>query len=300
MVSDSKAKEFNPFAINILRLQQYNFNFFSLEEVVLFEYFVIKSQSFGFKKFFHSSATITKETGIKRSRIDKAIVKFESLGILTVTIEGYPKVKHITVNYDMIVPIIAEIYQFAENNKLLAENGKLFADFYKLFAENSKLFADFYKLFAENSKQKELIKEHKQELNKKNREKEKKREEAAEKKFSAPFNYSEKNAVDFVEKLEVQYNERRKVKIKDKSFPDATLGHKTNSTYKLVLRALNELGEDVIANAWLVYCDQLFSNERSVERILPYFFSRKEGEFDVIGYLSDVYNRTYVYTHNVK
>lgn len=125
----------NPTAINILKLQRYNFGFFAIEEVVFYEYLLVKARAFGYKEFYHSTATITKETGIRRSSLDAIIKKFVALGILNLCVKGFPKVKHFTVDFNTIYKLLPKIYQFAENSKLYAENLKLLVDFYKPLAE---------------------------------------------------------------------------------------------------------------------------------------------------------------------
>lgn len=131
-----KSADKNPMAINILKLQRYNFDFFSLEEVVFFEYMVIKAKSFGYVPFFHSTATIAKETGIKRAKLDSILAKFKKLGLIKVEIKGFPKVKTFTVDFIKVQFFLPQIYQSAENGKLSAEMSKLLADFYTPFVDS--------------------------------------------------------------------------------------------------------------------------------------------------------------------
>lgn len=134
MTNDKKVDK-NPTAINILKLQRYNFNFLSLEEVVFYEYLIVKARSFKFKQFYHSTETISKETGIRRTKLDNIIKKFSDLGILMVEIKGFPKVKYFDVNFEKIGGLLPKIYQFAETNKLDAGFSKLCVDFYKPLVE---------------------------------------------------------------------------------------------------------------------------------------------------------------------
>ena len=83
-------KDANPMAINLLKVQRYNFNYFGLEEVCLFEYLVVKGKSFGFKQFYHSTATIQKEIGLKRNKLNTILTKFQKLGIIMIEIKGFP------------------------------------------------------------------------------------------------------------------------------------------------------------------------------------------------------------------
>lgn len=128
-------KDKNPMSLNILKLQRYNFSFFKLEEVIFFEYLVVKAQAFGFGQFYHSTATIEKETGIKRSKLESIIDKFINIGIIDVEIKGFPKVKHFTINFQKIQFYLPQIYQTAEKSKLSAEMTKLLGDFYNPFVE---------------------------------------------------------------------------------------------------------------------------------------------------------------------
>ena len=125
----------NPMSINILKLQRYNFNFFKLDEVVFFEYIVVKAQAFGFGQFYHSTATIEKETGLKRHKLDSIIAKFKKLGILNIELKGFPTVKHFTVNFTIIKSLLPQIFQVAENGKLNAEITQVLGDFYNPMVE---------------------------------------------------------------------------------------------------------------------------------------------------------------------
>ena len=125
----------NPLAVNIRKLQRYNFNFLTLEEVIFFEYLVVKAPLFKFKEFYHSTSTIAKEIGIKRSKLESIINKFGVMGLLKVEVKGFPKVKHFTVNFEKIRFFLPQIYQYAENGKLSADMSKLLVDFYNSLVE---------------------------------------------------------------------------------------------------------------------------------------------------------------------
>lgn len=131
----SKKPDTIPLAINILKLQRYNFKFFSTEEVIIFEYLTVKAASFKFKMFYHSSATIEQETGVKRSRLETILDNFKNLKIITIEVKGMPKVKHFKVNFEKIFILRKKIYRF---NKLSPDNCKLLADYFKSLAEKSK------------------------------------------------------------------------------------------------------------------------------------------------------------------
>ena len=72
----NKEKDVHPLAINILKLQRYNSDFFNCEERTFFEYLIIKGMAFKNKEFFHSSETIYIETGIKKHSLKTIIKRF--------------------------------------------------------------------------------------------------------------------------------------------------------------------------------------------------------------------------------
>ncbi len=104
-------EDIHPFAINILKLRRYNFDFFTTEEVVFFEYIVVKQLAFKTKgAFFHSSETIRRETGIKKYALNTIIKRFVNLGILKVTVKGMPQVKYFTLCHEGILALLPKIY----------------------------------------------------------------------------------------------------------------------------------------------------------------------------------------------
>ena len=75
-------KNRHPLAINILKLQEYNFNKTKLDEVVFFEWLVIKRISFGTDTFFYQQRRITEELGIKRTRLETLRKLFINIGLV--------------------------------------------------------------------------------------------------------------------------------------------------------------------------------------------------------------------------
>ena len=69
-----------PLCTNIIRLQSY---LLSPDEVVSFDWFVVKQIAFKYKDFHYSQPRIEKETRIKRTRQDVIIKHFCELGFLT-------------------------------------------------------------------------------------------------------------------------------------------------------------------------------------------------------------------------
>jgi hypothetical protein len=147
----------NPTCVNILKLQRYNFKFLSLEEVIFFEYLVVKAKAFGFGQFYHSTETISGETGIKRTKLDTIIQKFERLGILQVEVKGFPKVKHFKVDFEQIHSLLSRIYQSAENGKLSADMLKLLSGFYNPLVETYQKKNNIKRIDKENNKKEKPV-----------------------------------------------------------------------------------------------------------------------------------------------
>lgn len=102
-------KDKNPMAVNILKLKRYNFNFFKLEEIILFEYLIVNGKRFK-KAFYHSAATIEKETGIKRSKLNTILKKLVTIGFISTEIQGFPKVTYFSIHFDWIVENLNNIF----------------------------------------------------------------------------------------------------------------------------------------------------------------------------------------------
>ena len=146
----------HPLAVNCLKFQYYNFNFFSCQEVVLFETLIVLG-GISFKKkdeFFHSTKTLTDKTGVKKHTVKKSIERFETLGIIDVEVKGMPRVKFYKMNWDNIIELLPEIYQFD--------------DFRKQFNESIEPLYEFYKLCSENDQEKNSNKNSKQNNKKEN------------------------------------------------------------------------------------------------------------------------------------
>lgn len=131
-----KKKDKHPLAINILKLQRYNFTFLSCEEVVLYEYLIVKAIAFKQKPFYHSSETIFNETGVKKHSLHSILKRFQELGYVSIEVKGMPRVKHFTIHFPKIVADFPFIYQLEENGKPLYEFRQLLTEFFQPLVEN--------------------------------------------------------------------------------------------------------------------------------------------------------------------
>jgi hypothetical protein len=72
----------HPFAVNIKNLQKYDFSKTNLDEVVFFEWLVIKRISFGIKPFYYQQRRVIEEIGVKRTRLETIKKRFTEYGLL--------------------------------------------------------------------------------------------------------------------------------------------------------------------------------------------------------------------------
>ena len=148
-------------AINILKYQHYNFEFFNCQEIILYEtLMVLGGISFtGRDEFFHSTQTLADKTGVKRHSVDRILMKFKKMGIIDYQIKGMPKVKHIRILWDNILEILPKIYQFDKVEEYFGGSTQTLIDFYQLLGENNEKIA-------ENTEEKNNIKNSKEEYKK--------------------------------------------------------------------------------------------------------------------------------------
>lgn len=349
-----KKKDTHPLAINVLKFQRYNFDFFNCEEVVFFEYIVVKGMAFKKKKeFFHSSETIRFETGIKKHSLNTIIKRFQNLGIISIEVKGMPKVKHFTVHFPKIVELLPQIYQLTENGQLQAVFSKHLADFFAPLVENYLQKNNIKNNKKENIKEKivndsdeetslSIFNEFLSSLKFKN-----KISPAAlkfnevdffkalnqydlellfnymEKYFKESYNPSLKQFFKFdklapnkiikleemiieeeqfidsiIENLNETYNQRIAMYNEDDNYSRAKSRSKlavTNHLKSKIKEALNVLTEVEINNAFKPYIDEVIRGETNANKILPYFFAAKDGEYEVINNYLDYFNINYGY-----
>lgn len=83
-----------PLSINFKTYQQYDLTITKLDEIVFFEWLIVKRLSFGSDEFFYQNDRVIKEIGIKRHRLDKIKKKFTFYG-LDIQLKGFTN----TTNY---------------------------------------------------------------------------------------------------------------------------------------------------------------------------------------------------------
>jgi len=107
-----------PLCTNIIRLQSY---LLAPDEVILFDWFIVKQVSFGYKEFHYSQARIEKETRIKRTRQDAIMMKFVELGLLQTAVKenkiSQGRVRYFSVDFEVLAEedILNEIINQDDN-----------------------------------------------------------------------------------------------------------------------------------------------------------------------------------------
>jgi hypothetical protein len=127
----------NPSSVNFFKMQLYNHENFSTDEIIFFEFLVLKAKSFGYQEFHYSARKIEAEIGMGRSLQERMIRKFVGLGILQFEVRGCPQEKHFTVIFDKVIHLLPSIYQLEEINKINAEISKFILQYYKQIAEEA-------------------------------------------------------------------------------------------------------------------------------------------------------------------
>lgn len=121
---DKSVKDFFNFrAINFINFQNYNSNFFNtMEERVLFEYLLMLNDYFKEKnnitKFYHSKKQFKERVGIKLTKLNSVLAKFEKLGFISISKEGMPCKTYFKLNIPKIVSSLPQIlinYKETEN-----------------------------------------------------------------------------------------------------------------------------------------------------------------------------------------
>ena len=154
----SKHNDNHGLAINILKFQYYNFEFFNCQEIILYETLMVLGGIHFTKKdeFYHSTASLFKKTGIKKHTVNETMIRFKQLGILDYQIKGMPQVKYIRILWDNVLEMLPKIYQFDKVEEYFGGSTQPLIDFYKLLAENKEKIA-------ENTEEKNSIKNSKEE-----------------------------------------------------------------------------------------------------------------------------------------
>ncbi len=102
-----------PLATCMDRLQRYDFSKIDLETAILFEWLVVKGRASKYKAFACSHKKLMQAIGIKRRRLERVLGFLESLGIISMSVQGIPPVTFFQVHFDLLDgdEILLELYQ---------------------------------------------------------------------------------------------------------------------------------------------------------------------------------------------
>ncbi|RAU81973.1 helix-turn-helix domain-containing protein [Pontibacter arcticus] len=318
-MNEQKPKEFNPLAFNILRLQNYT-DFFDLPEIVLFEWFMVKANSFKrLNEFYYSIRRIAEETRIRKAHLSTIIKKFEGLGIIQVEKKGMPKCSYFSINKEKVIALIPEIYQFTENGKLLPENGKLLSYFGKLLPENSKHKGTYKEHIKEPKKEtseneKNMVvdnstTDHSLSFSNGNNPEDPKKQkalEAAVRKAQREAEQQAKAKALEIGRLKNLLNSTYAQRVTMHN-ADKKKGERVKSITKLSFLQRNEdalyelsqqYGFEEIENSFIAYADDFLAGNLEVSKLISYFLSKKPQtkDFDTFHTYLNKYTADYSYT----
>jgi hypothetical protein len=257
-------------AINILKFQYYNSNYFNCQEVVLFEtLIVLGGASFaGKKEFFHSTQTLADKTMIKRHTVDRILKKFKTEGIIDYKIKGMPQVKYLRVLWDNVLELLPEIYQFNKVEEYFGGSTKPLIYFYQQFAENDKKVA-------ENKEQKNIIKNNTEEY----------KEEYEEEINVYALAQEEENKIKlFLEELNKIFKARiNQYNINNKDHKEITNLPVKKSVVNKMYQALKVKKKEDVKNAFIAFSEEmLYMRVKPKQDALSYFLKEEKGEYPVI------------------
>jgi len=271
-------------AINIIKFQYFNLEFFNCQEIVLYETIIVLGGiSFAKKEeFYHSTQTLAGKTGIKVHSINKILRRFKNLGIIDYQIKGMQKVKHIRILWENILEMLPEIYQFDKVEEYFGGSTQPLIDYYKQLAENNEKIT-------ENNEEKNIIKNNTEEYDKKIK-KEIQENAVAEDEENAVIFFLEELKAIFRNRIE-QYN-RDNEDYKD--YVSLTI---KNSVIKKMYWTLKFKEKTDIKNAFLAFSDDmLYMRVKPKLDALSYFLKEEKGEFPVI----DTYKLHFIINYSTK
>ncbi len=225
---------------NVIRLQSYRLK---PDEVILFDWLVVKAISFKYKPFHYSQLRIEAETRIKRSRQEAIFHFFEELDFLQTSVQ---------VN----AATNGRVRFFEISFFILSQTSVLAV----IMDEQSELFKHFIQLAKYHSKKQDAPKqvEQKQDKNK----------QVTERLFAM---------------LDKVYDERREMYNNGKLTPDIPTRTKTKTQLvhnaaieRKLVKLANRYETESICDAFRAYCDAVLVGDEKPERPLHYFLTYDE------------------------
>lgn len=252
-----------PLCTNILRLQSY---LLAPDELILFDWLIVKQISFHYKPFHYSQARTEQETRIKRTRQEMIIAKFKEWGLIAVDVHENEVTK-------------GQVRYFSFSFQRLTDHSIL-----GLIIKNTvPLYINFrqYALYHTEEQQKAL--------NPTKKEEDMNVEDAEEA-------YEILNAI--YDERRVMYNEGR---LTGGKLPERIKSHSQlqyNKTIaKRLMRLLSRYESETIRNAFIAYMDGLLTEKDAVvpKNLMNFFLSynKEEDSFNVFDFYLDKFNLQY-------
>ena len=96
-----------PLCVNFKTFIQYDISKINIDEIVFFEWLIVKRLSFGSDEFFYQNERVIKEIGIKRHRLEVIKNKFCLYGLI-IELKGNNNTSHYLVNPEFIKCFVNE------------------------------------------------------------------------------------------------------------------------------------------------------------------------------------------------
>jgi len=222
-----------PLSVNIIRFQSYLLN---PDEVIFFDWLVVKSIHFGYDEFYYSQDRIENEIRIKRTRQDKIISSFSELGIINIAVKENRTTK-------------GRVRYYFVDFEALCDKDVLSS----IISPKSSLYANFVQYFKHHSsEQKKVQKKKPQE------------------------NTADKQKVDNIYNLLNRVYEQRRNrynKDKNKGLKSPIQLQRSKPLEKKLLRLNEKYDMNSIENSFLAYVDAVFNKEEEPNNLIRYFLA---------------------------
>lgn len=257
-----------PLCCNILRLQSY---LLAPDELILFDWLVVKQISFRYKPFHYSQMRVEDETRIKRTRQEAIIAKFKEWGIIQVEVRQNEVTK-------------GQVRYFSVLFKQLSDNSVLG----KIISPTALLYINFRQYLLYHSEQQNLV------LN------------PHQKEDDADVS----DAEEAYQMLNRIYDERRIMfnegELTGGVVPERLKSHtqlQYNKTIaKRLQRLLRRYEGDAIRNAFVAYVDNMLAGEDYLvpNNQMAFFLSynKEEEAFNVFDYYLNKFNLSYSFPNS--
>ena len=253
-----------PLCTNVLRLLDYRM---APDELILFDWLVVKQIAFKYKPFHYSQARVEEETRIRRTRQEVIIKQFSGLGFLKTDIKVNSVTRGRVRYYSVDFSVLADADVLLE---LIVLGSTLFRNFLSYF--------DYHAIMQKKSKE-EVLK---------------------------PVAAIDRKAADRIYRLLNEVYDKRRQYYNDGGLTDKVKPKRTKIAIQLLHNKRKERNQakltdyyddNSIKNAFLAYVDEVLTGKKTPENLMYYFLSFDEA-LDCFGVVNHYLNEfTLYYTH---